>query len=72
MINYSDLKKRNLIIKANSSDCWKAGDMVMALGIDKEKSDFTYIKMGLDLMIKSGIIVFNNGRKITIVNESLS
>ena len=67
-MDYSDIKMRkNISIAKNSVDSWKLGEMIIALGYDKEKSKFTATQKGFDLRVNDGVVVFNNGAVVQIV-----
>ena len=69
MINYNDLKNGDLVVKKGTIDCYKAGEMVVALGFDKEKSDFDWLQYGMDIALTRGVVVLKGelGRKISVI-----
>ena len=68
MISYKELKEKGeLEVKKGSADCWMAGEMMGALGVDTDKSNFTFSRIGLDTCLETGYVTLKTGQKITVI-----
>jgi len=68
MFDYNIIKEnknKEILIKKNSVDSWRLGEIMKALGFNKE-SKFTWTQWGLDTRIDSGFVIFDNNCKVSI------
>lgn len=65
-LNYVNIKNNNnlhlpIIVEKGSSDACRLGEILLALGYDKERSSFSWTEMGGIMRVDDGVVVFNNG-----------
>lgn len=69
MLNYNIIKQnesKEVFIKKYSADSWRLGEIVTAIGINKDRSNFTWSRCGLDTRVDTGFIVFDNNCRVSI------